>query len=479
MDTCPISLEPIPDGHAITLSGTTFDVESILGLLLVNGSEATHPHTRKPFKEEDLRSIYAVAVINSDTRKILEEKAITNINDFLSHLRVSGEARTQEVVSSSLQQAYETSWGALIDRVLYENAPVYMSDIVEIFRVFCIASADRPRPSEHALKMMLDAVDRRLDELIHGGALVDETGFAAYARLERLRTVVEDIPLQGAQSMSMLPIRSLLQQVLSTLVPISVHIHEDESDNLESTHGPMATPSQVPSPVGVSAAAAAPPMAAAASPMAAAASPMAAAASPMAAAAPPMAAAAPPMAVPELTYVYLQEWHTFLDSLSAAGSSSTATIFEQTLSTCAVVTTVLRLTNDHLRGPEHIAYILKKTMDLMLEDLDRHVSHVQKQLIQAQIWKINESVMVNSALESLPESFAENIRDTQPLVDANLMSDSPMQNAIIRLLQNRAWALVLKFLKLLKVLNTPSFNSTLQYVREHMEARGHPFDADV
>jgi hypothetical protein len=468
MSTCPISLEPIPEGHAITLSGTTFDVESILGLLLVTGSGATHPHTREPFKEEDLRSVYAVALINSDTRKLLEEKEITNVNGFLSHLCVSGEARTQEVISSSLQQAYETSWGALIDRVLYENAPVYMSDIVEILRVFCIANRDAPRPTERAVKLMLDAIDRRLDELIHGGALIDDTGFQAYARLERLKTIVEDIQFRPVQSVpSVLPIRSLLQQVLSSLVPISVHIHEEEGEAEDEVGEHPTSEVQAPAASEVQSPAASEVQAPAASEVQ----------SP--AASEVQAPAASEVQVPELAHVYLQEWHTFLSTFSSE-TPSHEVIFEHTLSTCAVVTTVLRLTNGHLPEPEGTAYILKNTMDLMLEGLGHHVGHHHEQLIQAQIWKINESVLLNSLLQRLDESFAENIRDTQPLITANLMSDSPMQNAIIRLLQNRAWALVLQYLKLLKILNTPSFASTLQYVREQTSGQpvGQPFESE-
>jgi hypothetical protein len=437
---CPISLEPIPDGHAITISDTTFDISSLLGLLLVNGASSTHPHTRKPFSESDLRSIYAVAVINEQTRILMHDKGIRNINDFFEYLRVTGEQASVQLMSSSLQQAYETRWGAMIDRLLYDDEPVHRADLLEVLRVYTLVNG---QSEESAVDAMARAIDRRQDELIHGGALADEAGLTAYARLEDLKAKLYHGG--GAESPLQNLLGQLLRRVFVSLAP--VHVEVEEADVEVDLHIPAA-PSAPHTPAAPSA--------------------------PSAPSAPHTTTQAElyerhEITVPPLTNTYLDEWREFVSGLSAVDSVPDSVIHEKAISTCAAISTVLKLTNSRLVSSTDMdfARILNRCKSLMLQVVDETCpdpTRVHK--IRAFVWEIIEIVMLNVLLQSQEPRLVESVRNSQPLVESNLFTQSPFQNAIVRLLQMRLWNLALSFLKILKALETPSYETALHYTQQ-------------
>jgi hypothetical protein len=162
-----------------------FDVDSILGVVLVSGLASKHPLTRQPFEPDDFVRLYAVASKDPESAKALHAKGIHDEAQFMQYLRSTAVEQREQGLSDSLTQAYDTRYAIVLDKIVFEGFDSSTAeDIVEIFRAIYVL---KHRNVDAASSYMSSGIDRRIEELISSGSVDEEHGFPAIQRLERLR----------------------------------------------------------------------------------------------------------------------------------------------------------------------------------------------------------------------------------------------------------------------------------------------------
>jgi hypothetical protein len=150
---CPISLEPIPSGMECDLRGTTFDLRSVLDLVLVQGMAATHPYTRERLGLSDLQAIHTAAACRPTTRAVLEERGFVGWREFVEHCRQVASVNASEMERAMLQTAVQTAWSRILDGTAEIRD---VDDIAEIVRFHAALYGE----SEARRRMIADVADR-------------------------------------------------------------------------------------------------------------------------------------------------------------------------------------------------------------------------------------------------------------------------------------------------------------------------------
>jgi len=150
---CPISLEPIPSGMECDLRGTTFDLRSVLDLVLVQGMAATHPYTRERLGLSDLQAIHTAAACRPTTRAVLEERGFVGWGEFVEHCRQVASVNASEMERAMLQTAVQTAWSRILDGTAEIRD---VDDIAEIVRFHAALYGE----SEARRRMIADVADR-------------------------------------------------------------------------------------------------------------------------------------------------------------------------------------------------------------------------------------------------------------------------------------------------------------------------------
>lgn len=465
--SCPISLEPIPSGHEITLSGTTFDVESLLGLILVNGNQATHPHTRKPFTEDETRSIYSTAVINERTRSMMHDKNIRTFSDLLHHMGSSGSVRAQEDWLGSLGQAYGTRWSAIIDAACTPGNRIDPADISEVVRVYNIIHNGNTR---EAINDMVQIVERRIDEIIQSGMLVDESSWDVVQRLQSLVRLLHNISAQISMGMDVVPqthpvisailagnqwepiTQILLRSIVSRLRQTAAGADEGADEGGAGAGIGVVAEAEGAAEVGGLRETAAGPRElreTAAGPS----EPRETAAGP----------AAMGLTVPVLVNHFLVDWREFLGSLGASESPiREVDILDEVISSSATLVTALRLVNDisdaspPVRNAEVLRLVLSKMLSACRETLPLTLRRLR---VEACLYKVLERYLLHIVLDTATlHRLGSNSHSAQSL------SDSPIQNAIVRATELSEWNTAQMLLDCLRILDTPSYEPCRQYL---------------
>jgi hypothetical protein len=184
MSTCPISLESIPEGADIVIDGIIFDVCSILDLILTNGSESTHPITRRKFTPEQIHSIHERARQYSATREKLQRAHVYEWSAFTEMLERRGASRHHEMEHDSIVQWMTSQWDVMIERILSDDS------IIER-----ILSDDSPievlMRGIASIQLLVDhATTSRIVLRIVDNAVENSTNIALISRAHDLRRVL-------------------------------------------------------------------------------------------------------------------------------------------------------------------------------------------------------------------------------------------------------------------------------------------------
>jgi hypothetical protein len=184
--TCPISLEPIPEGAAFEIDGTVFDIRSVLDMVLVQGFMASHPYTRQPIPREAFRRLHSAAMALPETRAQLQSQALGAWPEFVRRMSQLGSDSRQELMQSSVEQAFETAWSRMIDRVLEfgDDWVVRLheqcrSDIIEL-----VFNTIRIHGHNQALRYLMALIDRRCEST----ACIE-----SISRMHRIATLITGI----------------------------------------------------------------------------------------------------------------------------------------------------------------------------------------------------------------------------------------------------------------------------------------------
>lgn len=219
--TCPISLEPIPPGLAFELHGTTFDLRSVLDMVLVQGLSASHPYTRQRLGLDDFRRVHDSALACPETASQLADRQIADWPAFFEHCRTVASTNATEMEVGMLRTAVQTAWSRILDG----SEPVRdIDDVAEIVRFHAALYGE-----EAARRIMLrDITDRYaattcIRELAHlnrlAGLFQQAFEMQSY-RGSLLRSVMTFLhsPLLGGPPA--LPSRPLLGEVVERSPPI-------------------------------------------------------------------------------------------------------------------------------------------------------------------------------------------------------------------------------------------------------------------
>lgn len=114
--TCPISLEPIPQGAEVDVGGgTLLDVRSALDMVLVQGAEAVHPYTRARLRPSVIRHIYQRAAQYPETRPHLVRLGILTEQTFDSAASSTGARVRDEAELDSVRAGLLSQWDRMLD----------------------------------------------------------------------------------------------------------------------------------------------------------------------------------------------------------------------------------------------------------------------------------------------------------------------------------------------------------------------------
>jgi hypothetical protein len=181
--TCPISMEPIPEGARFEVDGTAFDVRSVLDMVLVQGSMAVHPYTRQPLPAEVFARLHSSAMAFPETRALLLSRSLGAWPEFARRMAELGGRNQQELMQSSLAQAFETAWSRIFDALL-ESGADWQERLLRLCReeiVDLVLNTVRLQGHADARRNVVALIDRRCEST---------TCIESLQRLHRLAVVV-------------------------------------------------------------------------------------------------------------------------------------------------------------------------------------------------------------------------------------------------------------------------------------------------